>query len=173
MHLPRIRRRSSASCPRPLTGQAEPIPYDGPGTDAGNGYKAKKQLSAYDDDARATIDLLVSLPNCNGRIGATGMSVGITAIHLTGTGASAEGWRSVARSTSASRRHSGARTDRVRADHTAFLRPTSTARYLRSVCRRLTSADPWDAAAIGFLEARGGDHWRAGHGLCAPCGLPV
>ena len=59
----------------PLSWQAEAIPYDGPGTDAGNGYKAKKQLSAYDDDARATIDLLVSLPNCNGRIGATGMCV--------------------------------------------------------------------------------------------------
>lgn len=55
---------------------ANPIPYDTEGTDRGNEYKYKKQLKAYDDDAKATVDLLVSLPNCNGRIAATGMCLG-------------------------------------------------------------------------------------------------
>jgi carboxymethylenebutenolidase len=67
------------------------LAYDGPGTDAGNAYKKRKlsvpvppihakltplRLTAIDDDAKATIDLLVSLPNCTGRIGATGMCLG-------------------------------------------------------------------------------------------------
>lgn len=46
------------------------------GTDKGNAYKKEKLLKAYDDDAKATIDLLESLPNCNGRISATGMCLG-------------------------------------------------------------------------------------------------
>jgi len=54
----------------------EPIPYDTEGTDRGNAYKIEKKLDAYDEDATLTIDLLVSLQNCNGRIAATGMCLG-------------------------------------------------------------------------------------------------
>lgn len=54
----------------------EPIPYDAEGTDRGNTYKIEKTVEAYDEDATLTIDLLTSLPNCNGRIAATGMCLG-------------------------------------------------------------------------------------------------
>ncbi|KAH8835806.1 dienelactone hydrolase [Flagelloscypha sp. PMI_526] len=54
----------------------EPIPYDVEGTDRGNQYKIDKSIEAYDEDATHSIDLLVSLPNCNGRIAATGMCLG-------------------------------------------------------------------------------------------------
>lgn len=54
----------------------EPIPYDTEGTDRGNRYKIEKTVEAYDEDATLTIDLLTSLPNCNGRIAATGMCLG-------------------------------------------------------------------------------------------------
>ena len=78
----------------------EPLAYDGPGTDAGNGYKIKKvrllyhycwgfscgnneanfvvcqKLSAYDSDASSSVSLLLSLPTCNGRVGTTGMCLG-------------------------------------------------------------------------------------------------
>ncbi|KAF8331308.1 dienelactone hydrolase [Cantharellus anzutake] len=54
----------------------EPISYDTEGTDRGNRYKVEKELAAYDEDATITIDLLSSLPNCNGRIAATGMCLG-------------------------------------------------------------------------------------------------
>ncbi|KAL9619361.1 MAG: hypothetical protein Q9160_006041 [Pyrenula sp. 1 TL-2023] len=53
-----------------------PLAYDGPGTDAGNAWKIAKKLTAYDEDARLSVDTLVSLPTCNGRIGATGMCLG-------------------------------------------------------------------------------------------------
>jgi len=53
-----------------------PIPYDTEGTDRGNRYKIEKELAAYDEDAKLSVDLLVSLPNCNGRIAATGMCLG-------------------------------------------------------------------------------------------------
>jgi len=52
------------------------IPYDVEGTDRGNKYKIEKDLAAYDEDATLSIDLLASLPNCNGRIAATGMCLG-------------------------------------------------------------------------------------------------
>ncbi|KAI7236640.1 alpha/beta-hydrolase [Hortaea werneckii] len=55
---------------------SEPLAYDGPGTDAGNKWKIEKQLSAYDEDATLSIDTLVGLETCNGRIGATGMCLG-------------------------------------------------------------------------------------------------
>jgi carboxymethylenebutenolidase len=55
---------------------AAPLAYDVPGTDAGNSYKIKKLLSAYDEDAEKTVDLLVAHKNCTGRIGATGMCLG-------------------------------------------------------------------------------------------------
>jgi len=54
----------------------EPIPYDVEGTDRGNKYKIEKEVSAYDEDATLSIDLLISLKNCNGRVAATGMCLG-------------------------------------------------------------------------------------------------
>jgi len=54
----------------------EPLTYDDEGTDKGNAYKIQKEVSAYDEDAKLTIDLLTSLPTCTGRIGATGMCLG-------------------------------------------------------------------------------------------------
>ncbi|KAJ8066490.1 hypothetical protein OCU04_005550 [Sclerotinia nivalis] len=54
----------------------EPLAYDVPGTDAGNEYKITKTLEAYDEDSTLTIDYLLSLPTCNGRIGSTGMCLG-------------------------------------------------------------------------------------------------
>lgn len=52
----------------------EALAYDGPGTDKGNAWKIEKQLSAYDEDATLSIDHLMGLETCNGRIGATGQS---------------------------------------------------------------------------------------------------
>jgi len=54
----------------------EAIPYDVEGTDRGNQYKIHKEVVAYDEDATLSIDLLISLPNCNGRIATTGMCLG-------------------------------------------------------------------------------------------------
>lgn len=54
----------------------DPIPYDTEGTDRGNRYKVEKEVAGYDEDATASVDLLMSLPNCNGRIAATGMCLG-------------------------------------------------------------------------------------------------
>lgn len=51
----------------------EPLAYDGPGTDAGNEWKITKTVEAYDEDATLSIDTLLELPTCNGRVGATGM----------------------------------------------------------------------------------------------------
>ncbi|SCZ90722.1 BZ3500_MvSof-1268-A1-R1_Chr1-3g02185 [Microbotryum saponariae] len=58
-----------------FTGPAA-LAYDVPGTDAGNAYKVKKVLSAYDEDAKKAVDLLMEHKNCNGRIGTTGMCLG-------------------------------------------------------------------------------------------------
>lgn len=55
---------------------ADPLAYDVPGTDLGNDLKVKKKVSAYDEDATLTVDHLLSLPTCTGRIGATGMCLG-------------------------------------------------------------------------------------------------
>ncbi|THH34062.1 hypothetical protein EUX98_g53 [Antrodiella citrinella] len=54
----------------------EAIPYDVEGTDRGNRFKIEKEVSAYDEDAKLSVDLLTSLPNCNGRIASTGMCLG-------------------------------------------------------------------------------------------------
>jgi len=43
---------------------------------AGNAYKVRKLVSATDSDNSATVDALVAHPNCNGRIGTTGMCYG-------------------------------------------------------------------------------------------------
>ncbi|KAL8279143.1 hypothetical protein RQP46_008399 [Phenoliferia psychrophenolica] len=55
---------------------AAPMPYDTVGTDNGNNYKVQKALSAYDSDAKASVDFLMTHKNCNGRIGSTGMCLG-------------------------------------------------------------------------------------------------
>jgi len=54
----------------------EPLAYDVPGTDAGNEWKVKKTLTSYDEDSTLSIDYLLSLKTCNGRIGTTGMCLG-------------------------------------------------------------------------------------------------
>ncbi|CAD6564962.1 MAG: hypothetical protein TREMPRED_000517 [Tremellales sp. Tagirdzhanova-0007] len=54
----------------------EAIPYDTEGTDRGNRYKIEKTVEAYDEDSTLSVDLLCALPNCNGRIAATGMCLG-------------------------------------------------------------------------------------------------
>lgn len=54
----------------------EPLAYDGPGTDIGNDLKIKKKVSGYDEDATLSVDALLALDTCNGRIGATGMCLG-------------------------------------------------------------------------------------------------
>ncbi|EIM92106.1 dienelactone hydrolase [Stereum hirsutum FP-91666 SS1] len=54
----------------------EALPYDTEGTDRGNRFKIEKEVAAYDEDAKLAIDLLSSLPNCNGRIASTGMCLG-------------------------------------------------------------------------------------------------
>ncbi|QRV91101.1 dienelactone hydrolase family protein [Ceratobasidium sp. AG-Ba] len=54
----------------------EPLDYDTKGTDLGNDLKIQKELAAYDEDATLSVDLLMSLPNCSGRIAATGMCLG-------------------------------------------------------------------------------------------------
>ncbi len=50
--------------------------YTPEGTDKGNRYKIEKELSAYDSDARAVLDHLKTLPECNGRLGAVGICIG-------------------------------------------------------------------------------------------------
>ncbi|KAK3314812.1 dienelactone hydrolase [Apodospora peruviana] len=54
----------------------EPLAYDVPGTDQGNEWKVKKTLESYDADSYGTVDYLLSLPTCTGRIGTTGMCLG-------------------------------------------------------------------------------------------------
>jgi carboxymethylenebutenolidase len=52
------------------------IPYDDVGTDLGNRLKIQKKLDSFDEDNKAVLDLLERLPNCNGKLGATGMCLG-------------------------------------------------------------------------------------------------
>ena len=54
----------------------EPLAYDVPGTDQGNAWKVAKKVAAYDEDAALAVDHVLSLPNCTGRVGATGMCLG-------------------------------------------------------------------------------------------------
>jgi len=51
----------------------EALAYDGPGTDKGNEWKITKTVEAYDEDATLSIDTLLALETCNGRVGATGI----------------------------------------------------------------------------------------------------
>jgi len=53
-----------------------PFTYTPEGTDKGNRYKIEKEIASYDSDARAALDYLKSLPDCNGRLGAIGICIG-------------------------------------------------------------------------------------------------
>jgi carboxymethylenebutenolidase len=50
--------------------------YDQAGSDRGNELKTAKTIDSYDADARATIDHLLSRPDCTGHIGAMGICIG-------------------------------------------------------------------------------------------------
>ncbi|KAL2202264.1 alpha/beta-hydrolase [Sarocladium strictum] len=54
----------------------EPLKYDVEDTDRGNNFKIEKTLESYDEDSTKTVDYLLTLPTCNGRIGSTGMCLG-------------------------------------------------------------------------------------------------
>lgn len=54
----------------------EALQYNAEDTDKGNAWKIGKKLEAYDEDASLSVDYLLSLPTCNGRVGATGMCLG-------------------------------------------------------------------------------------------------
>lgn len=54
----------------------EPLAYDDPGTDDGNRWKITKKVAAYDEDAQLAVSLLLGLPTCSGKVGATGMCLG-------------------------------------------------------------------------------------------------
>ncbi|KAM0520659.1 hypothetical protein ACHAPE_003056 [Trichoderma viride] len=54
----------------------EPLKYDVEDTDRGNRFKIEKTLESYDEDSRKTVDYLLALPTCSGRIGSTGMCLG-------------------------------------------------------------------------------------------------
>jgi carboxymethylenebutenolidase len=46
----------------------------------GNDLKVEKTLAGYDEDAKLTIDYLVGLETCNGKIGATGRAIVLAVI---------------------------------------------------------------------------------------------
>jgi carboxymethylenebutenolidase len=52
------------------------LAYDQAGADRGNADKINKELSSYDDDARAALDYLKSHPRCTGKLGAMGFCIG-------------------------------------------------------------------------------------------------
>jgi carboxymethylenebutenolidase len=52
------------------------LAYDQAGADKGNQDKYDKILSSYDSDARAVLDHLKSLPECNGKLGVVGICLG-------------------------------------------------------------------------------------------------
>jgi carboxymethylenebutenolidase len=52
------------------------LAYDQAGADRGNAHKTEKEISAFDSDARATLDYLKSVDFCNGRLGAMGICIG-------------------------------------------------------------------------------------------------
>ncbi|PTU20839.1 hypothetical protein P175DRAFT_0509364 [Aspergillus ochraceoroseus IBT 24754] len=54
----------------------EALKYNAEDTDKGNLWKISKKIPAYDEDASLCVDYLLSLPTCNGRVGATGMCLG-------------------------------------------------------------------------------------------------
>ena len=50
--------------------------YDEAGAARGNELKTTKEISAYDSDAKATLDYLKTHPNCNGKLGVMGICIG-------------------------------------------------------------------------------------------------
>jgi carboxymethylenebutenolidase len=52
------------------------LAYDTAGADRGNAHKIGKPVSAYDSDARATLDALKSLDYCTGKLGVMGICIG-------------------------------------------------------------------------------------------------
>lgn len=50
--------------------------YDDAGKDKGNRYKYATKLSSYDADARAALDALKAMPECDGRLGTMGVCLG-------------------------------------------------------------------------------------------------
>jgi carboxymethylenebutenolidase len=52
------------------------LPYDQAGADKGNELKTAKELTSYDDDARAALDYLKSHPACTGKLGVIGICIG-------------------------------------------------------------------------------------------------
>jgi carboxymethylenebutenolidase len=52
------------------------LAYDQAGSDRGNYDKYAKELSSYDSDARAALDHLKAMPECNGRLGVFGICLG-------------------------------------------------------------------------------------------------
>jgi carboxymethylenebutenolidase len=52
------------------------LAYDQAGADKGNEDKYAKELSSYDGDARALIDYLRTMPQCNGHLGTIGICLG-------------------------------------------------------------------------------------------------
>jgi carboxymethylenebutenolidase len=52
------------------------LAYDQAGADKGNELKTTKELTSYDDDARAALTCLKSHPACTGRLGVIGICIG-------------------------------------------------------------------------------------------------
>ena len=52
------------------------LPYDQAGADRGNADKITKELSSYDDDARAALGYLKTHPQCTGKLGVMGFCIG-------------------------------------------------------------------------------------------------
>ncbi|WP_158749108.1 dienelactone hydrolase family protein [Acidobacterium sp. S8] len=52
------------------------LAYDQAGADKGNDDKYAKELASYDADARALIEYLPTMKQCNGRLGAIGICLG-------------------------------------------------------------------------------------------------
>jgi len=52
------------------------LAYDQAGSDKGNEDKYAKELLSYDADSRALIDHLITMPQCNGRLGTVGICLG-------------------------------------------------------------------------------------------------
>jgi carboxymethylenebutenolidase len=52
------------------------LPYDQAGADRGNAHKITKEISSYDDDARAALGYLKTHDSCTGRLGVMGICIG-------------------------------------------------------------------------------------------------
>src|SRR5260370_28534468 len=52
------------------------LPYDQAGADRGNADKIGKELSSYDNDARAALSYLKTHPKCSGKLGVMGFCIG-------------------------------------------------------------------------------------------------